>query len=124
MAATIFAANDSSVQVNGTVIEGVRAVEYQYRQARSNVYAIGSAERVGVVSGGRYVEGRIRVASTAAVLDEIEPEATFSVLMTLRQGETTAEVAFDECLLTEKSFDMSVGGHGEAVYAFTAVRVR
>jgi hypothetical protein len=124
MPATIFAANESNVQVNGQPIEGVRAVEYQYRLARSSVYALGSAERVGIVSGARYVEGRIRVASTAPVLDQLEPEATFAVLMTLRQGETSVEVAFDDCLLTERSFDINVGAHGEAVYAFTASRVR
>ncbi len=124
MPATIFAANESNVQVNGQPIEGVRAVEYQYRQARSSVYALGSAERVGIVSGARYVEGRIRVASTAPALDGLAPEVTFAVLMTLRQGETSVEVAFDDCLLTEKTFDLGVGGHGEAVYAFTASRVR
>jgi hypothetical protein len=124
MPATIFAANESSVQVNGTPIEGVRSLEYHYQQARSNVYALGSPERVGVVSGAQFVEGRIRVASTAAPLDGLAVDASFNVLMTLKHGETTVEVAFDECFLTEKTFDMSVGGHGEAVYTFTAVRVR
>lgn len=124
MPATIFAANESSVQVNGTPLEGVRSVEYHYQQVRSNVYALGSAERVGIVSGAQSVEGRIRVASTASALDQVPPDASFDVLMTLRHGDTSVEVAFDECFLTEKTFDMSVGGHGEAVYTFTAVRVR
>jgi hypothetical protein len=33
-------------------------------------------------------------------------------------------VTFDECFLQEKTFDMSVGSHGEALYSFTATRVR
>jgi hypothetical protein len=33
-------------------------------------------------------------------------------------------VTLDECYLQEKSFDMSVGGHGESVYSFTATRAR
>jgi hypothetical protein len=124
MPATIFAANESSVQINGTPLEGVRSVEYHFQQARSNVYALGSAERVGIISGAQSVEGRIRVASTAGALDQIPANASFDVLLMLRHGETSVEVAFDECVLTDKTFDLSVGGHGEAVYTFTAVRVR
>jgi hypothetical protein len=33
-------------------------------------------------------------------------------------------VTFDECFLTEKSFEIGAGGHGEAVYSFTATRMR
>src|SRR5262245_39400120 len=97
MPATIFAANESSVQVNGTPLEGVRSVEYRAQQARSNVYALGSAERVGIVSGAQAVEGRIRVASTASPLDSIAADASFDVLMLLKHGSTSVEVAFDEC---------------------------
>lgn len=124
MAATIFAANESSVQVNGTPLEGVRSIDYHAQQARTNVYALGSAERVGLVSGAQSVEGSIRVASTAAVLDQLAPDATFDLLVNLKQGKAVTEVAFDECVLTEKAFDMSASAHGEAVYSFTAVRVR
>jgi hypothetical protein len=123
MAATIFAANESSVQVNGTALEGVRSVEYRFHQARTNVYALGSAERIGMISGAQSVEGRIRVASTASALDGLMGDVSFDVLAILRHGETALEVAFQECYLTEKSFDMSVGAHGEAIYTFTAARV-
>jgi hypothetical protein len=124
MAATIFAANESSVQVNGTPLEGVRSIDYRARQARTNVYALGSAERVGMVSGAQFVEGTIRVASTAPALDKLKPDERFDLLVGLRQGEATTEVAFDECVLTEKAFEMGASGHGEAVYSFIAVRVR
>ena len=62
--ATLFAASESSVMVDGEAIDGVRAIEYRFQQQRSNVYALGSTERVGMVSGGQTVEGRLRVAST------------------------------------------------------------
>jgi hypothetical protein len=124
MAATIFAANESSVQVNGAPLEGVRSIDYRAQRARTNVYALGSPERVGMISGPQSVDGTIRVASTAAVLDKLAPEATFDLLVSLHHGQAVTEVAFDECVLTEKSFDMSASGHGEAVYSFTAIRVR
>jgi hypothetical protein len=124
MATTIFAANDSSVQVNGKPVEGVRSIEYHAHQARTNVYALGSAERVGVISGAQAVEGSIRVASTAAALDGLKPDETFSLLVSFKQGQAVTEVAFDDCVLTDKTFDMSASGFGEAAYAFTAVRIR
>ena len=123
MAATIFAANESSVQVNGSPLEGVRSIDYRAQRARTNVYALGSPERVGMISGPQSVDGTIRVASTAAVLDKLAPEATFDLLVSLHHGQATTEVAFHECVLTEKSFDMSASGHGEAVYSFPAIRV-
>lgn len=121
---TVYAANESSVLVNGTPVEGVRAVEHRSLVARSDLYAIGSSERIGVITGGRSVEGRIRVASSAPDLDALVGDAFFQITAPLRQGETTVTVSFDECLITEKSFAMSAGGHGETVYAFTATRVR
>jgi hypothetical protein len=39
-------------------------------------------------------------------------------------GETKMSVTFDECYLQEKSFALGVGGHGEAIYSFSATRVR
>jgi len=121
---TIFAANESSVLVNGQGVEGIRALEYRSQTVRRDVYALGSSERIGVVTGHRSVEGRIRVASASPALDGLEADAFFQIAAQLRQGEAEVTVSFDECLLTEKSFGMTAGGHGEAVYAFTATRVR
>ncbi|HVF14078.1 MAG TPA: hypothetical protein VM942_05720 [Acidimicrobiales bacterium] len=121
---TIFAANESAVLVNGQGVEGIRALEYRSQTVRRDVYALGSAERIGVVTGQRSVEGRIRVASASAALDGLEADVFFQIAAQLRQGDAQRTVSFDECLLTEKSFAMSAGGHGEAVYNFTATRVR
>jgi hypothetical protein len=120
---TIFAANESSVTVNGTAVEGVVALEYHRRQARSNMYALGSAERIGMVSGPSDVEGRLTVASTSPGLDALGPSDSFQVIANLKRGDTSLTVTLDECFLTEKGFALSVGEHGQAVYAFSASRV-
>jgi hypothetical protein len=121
---TIFAANESAVLVAGEPLEGVLSLEYRRHRDRTNVYAIGSAERIGVVAGSEHVEARLRVASSAPALDAIPPDASFEVAAQLVHGDTTVTVAFDECTLTSKTFELGVGGTGEAVYSFTATRVR
>jgi len=121
---TVYAANESAVMVNGTAIEGVRSVEYRTTTARNDLYAIGSSERIGVVTGPRAVEGRLRVASSAPPLNELVGDDFFQIAAPLRHGDTEVTVSFDECLLTETSFSMDAGGHGETVYSFTATRVR
>ena len=120
---TLFAANESSVMIDGEAVEGVRAIDYRNHQSRDNVYALGSAERIGIISGPQFVEGKLRVSSTSAKLDGIKGDTQFQIIAQLRHGETTMTVTFQECYLIEKSFDLSVGGLGEAVYNFTATRI-
>jgi hypothetical protein len=121
---TIFAANESSVLLDGEPVEGVRAIEYRQERVRSSIYALGSAERIGLVSGPQVVEGRLKVASSDPRLDALDPNASFQIAAQLKQGATTKTVTFDECYMTQKTFEMGVGAHGEALYAFTATRVR
>lgn len=121
--ATIFAANESSVQIDGEPVEGVRAIEYRQVAVRQNVYALGSAERIGMVSGPLSVEGVLRVASTNTKLATIG-DTQFQLTALLRHGETNVTVTFDECFLQTKSFELGVGSHGEASYGFSAIRVR
>jgi hypothetical protein len=121
---TIFAANESSVLVEGKPVDGVRAITYRRQQARENVYALGSAERIGMISGPMVVEGQLRVASTSPDLDKLTGDASFHIIAQLKHGDAKLTVTFDECFLLEKSFDIEVGGHGETVYSFTATRVR
>ncbi len=121
---TIFAANESIVLLDGEPVEGVRSIEYRQTQARESIYALGRAERISLVSGPQTVEGRLRVASTSAKFNALTGDKQFQVTAQLKHGETKMAVSFDECFLVEKTFDLSVGGHGEAVYSFTATRVR
>lgn len=121
---TIFAANESQVLVNGQAVEGVRAIEYRRSQARENIFGLGTNERIGMVSGPQVLEGRLRVASTAPSLDALTVDQQFQVSAVLVHGQTRMTVSFDECFLQDKSFELGVGGHGEAVYSFTATRAR
>lgn len=121
---TIFAANESTVLLNGETVEGVRSIEYRFQQVRENIYALGSVERIGMTSGPQSVEGRLLVASTSPALDGLDKNAPFAISAQMRQGNAQMTVAFDECYLLEKSYNIIVGGHGEAVYRFTATRVR
>jgi hypothetical protein len=121
--ATIFSANESSVQIDGEPVEGVRAIDYRFAQVRQNVYALGSAERVAMISGAQTVEGVLRVASTSQKLNAIG-DTQFQLTAQLKRGGTKMVVTFDECYLQSKSFQMGVGEHGEAAYGFTAARVR
>jgi hypothetical protein len=121
---TIFAANESQVLVNGQAVEGVRGIDYRRSQARENIYGLGTNERIGMVSGPQVLEGRLRIASTAPSLDALTVDQSFQVSAVLVHGETRMTVTFDECFLQEKTFELGVGGHGEAVYSFTATRAR
>lgn len=121
---TIFSSNESSVLINGDPIEGVSGIEYRYNQIRHNIYSIGNAERVGMVSGNRSVEGQISASSTITPLDGLLDDAPFQVSAQLRHGDTLMTVAFDDCQLTDKQFTLGVGEHGQSVYRFIATRVR
>jgi len=121
--ATIFAANESTVQIDGEPVDGVRSIDYRFVQIRQNVYALGSAERVAMISGAQSVEAVLRVASTSKKLNEIG-DTQFQLTAQLKHGETKMTVTFDECYLQSKSFQMGVGEHGEATYGFVAARVR
>jgi hypothetical protein len=57
-------------------------------------------------------------------LDALAVDQSFQVSAVLVHGESRKTVTLDECFLQEKSFDISVGGHGESLYSFTATRAR
>ncbi len=93
---TIFAANESSVLIDGTSVVGVRSIEYRQQRVRTNVYALGSSERIGMVSGPQVVEGRLTVASATPSLDALAGEAPFQLSAQFRHGDTQFTVTFDE----------------------------
>lgn len=121
--ATVFAANESKVLIGSEELQGVRSIDYRQSQVRQNVYALGSAERVAMVSGAQAVEAVLRIASTSKTLNEMG-DTMFQVTAQLKHGDSTMTVTFDDCFLQSKSFQMGVGEHGEATYSFTAARVR
>jgi hypothetical protein len=121
---TILAANESTVLLDGKPVEGVRSIEYRQQQGRDNIYALGSAERIGMTTGAQLVEGRLRVASASQALATIAIDKPFQISAQLKHGATKMTVTFDECFLMEKTFAMAVSSFGESIYSFTATRVR
>lgn len=119
---TIFAANESTVLLDGKPVDGVRSLEYTRSQDFESVHALGSAERVGVVAGPMSVQARLRVVSTAQPLDS--KTGSFQVTANLVHGSAKLTVTFDECYLTGRSMELGMGGAAESVYEFTATRVR
>jgi len=126
--ASVFTANSSAVLVAGERVAGVRSIDFRHERAQSSVYALGSPERVAVVYGGTSVAGRLTVASASDALDAllVSGEA-FQIVANLSARpdlEPERSVAFDGCQMTGKAFALAAGEHAEAVYDFTATRVR
>ena len=126
--ASVFVANSSAVLVAGERVPGVRSIDFRHHRNQESVYALGSAERVAVIYGGTEVSGRIVVASNSESLDTLlgSGEAFQIVANLSARADLTPErtVAFDGCTMTDKSFVLAAGGHAEAVYMFTATRLR
>jgi len=123
--AVIFAAHSSSVLIDGQPVEGVQGIDYRVARQQGHVFALGSSERLTTYYGETRVDGRIVVASTNAALDALVTSgAAFQVVGNLAHSGVSRTVAFDECQMSRKEFNITSGGHGETVYLFTATRVR
>lgn len=122
---SVLTANSSGVLVDNEPIDGIRGIDYQLEREQGDVHSLGSGERIAVYYGATRVRGQIRVASVSESLDALAASgAAFQVVANLAHGQTGRSVSFDECHIDGKDFSMSAGGHGEAVYSFTATRVR
>jgi hypothetical protein len=125
MAAEIYDAFASQVKINDETIEGLQSIEYAQVKNRHDVGAIGTDERIAVYFGLKIVNGKLTVASANKTLDGLlKDNKQFSITATLKHGDTTRSVTFDNCFLDDKSFNMTAQVHGETVYTFTATRVR
>ena len=123
--AQIYNAFASEVKVNDETVEGLQTIEYRQVKNRRDVGAVGTDERIAVYFGTKIVNGKMRVASANTTLDTLlDGNTEFSISATLRHGETTRQVSFDNCYLDDKSFELAAQGHGETIYSFTATRVR
>ena len=122
---SVFTANSSGILVNNESVDGVRGITYQLDREQGDVHALGSAERIAVYYGASRVRGAIRVASVNGTLDALAASGeVFQVVANLSHGQSARSVSFDECHVDGKEFAMTSGGHAEAVYSFTATRVR
>jgi hypothetical protein len=123
--AQIFTAFASEVKINEETVEGLQSIEYNVVKNRQQVGAIGTDERIAVYFGIKNVVGRLRVASINGTLDGfLQSNQSFSVSATLRNGDASRAVSFDNCYMEDKSFALGAEGHGETIYSFTATRVR
>lgn len=61
----IFAANCSSVPIDGEALEGLQTLHYRIIRANEDIHAIGSDERVDVAFGHQRVEGERIVRSSS-----------------------------------------------------------
>ena len=121
----VYTAFASEVKVNEETIAGLQEIQYAVQRSRQNVGAVGTVERIGVVTGLEVVTGSLTVASVNATLDTLlQSNEPFSISATLKHGEDARSVTFDDCYAETKAFDMNAGAHGQTVYGFSATRVR
>jgi hypothetical protein len=125
MPTNIYTAFASEAKVNDVTLEGLQAIEYRAVKSRHDVGAVGTDERIAVYFGLKMVNGTLRVASAMPTLDGfLASNTSFTLAVTLRHGEMSRNVTFDEVYLDEKRFALDTETHGETIYTFTATRVR
>lgn len=127
--ATILSANRSNVLVNGTALAGLQEITYQTVKPHTDVAAIGTDERVGVVYGLTKITGTLRVRSASDELESLlQSKESFQIFASLKhvaaEGEVAKEVTLDECQIHGKSFGLAAGGVVEVIYHFSATRER
>jgi hypothetical protein len=121
----IYTAFASEVKVNEETIAGLQSIDYSVQRNRQNVGAIGTDERVAVYFGLKIVTGSLTVASVNATLDGLlQSGEKFSISATLKHGQDSRSVTFDDCYAETKSFGMDAQSHGSTIYGFSATRVR
>lgn len=127
--ATVFAANKSSVLVDGEVVEGLQSLAFRTQTEQEDVRGVGSDERVAVVFGLRTVVGELAVKSVSTKLDELMGQrAPFQLVADLKQDESESspkrKLSFDGCYVQDKRFSLAANGSVLTTYAFTATRLR
>jgi hypothetical protein len=123
--AEIYDAFASQVKINDETIEGLQSIDYAEVKNRRDIAAIGTDERIGVYFGLKIVSGKLTIASANKTLDGLlKDNKQFSITATLKHGDTSRNVTFDNCYLDDKSFNLGAQAHGETIYSFTAARLR
>lgn len=123
---TILAANRSSVLIGGKALDGLQEITFQTVRPRSDIPAIGTDERIGVIFGTTSVTGTLRVRSASKDLDDLlAGKGAFQIMASLKPSgsDEATTVTMDECFLEGKGFGMVAGGVAEVVYQFSATRV-
>lgn len=129
MSLLVASATESKVTIEGEEIVGLQSLDFKVVRQQIDVTGIGQGNLLGVAEAGMFkVNGTLRVRSLNKKLDGLlyMPIPTpFSLVATLmRGGQQIKKIAFEECYLGDKSYEMETGGVGLTVYNFTAKAVR
>ena len=126
--AKILSANRTHVLINGEEIEGLQEITYKTSKPYSDVTAIGSDERIGVMYGATSISGTLRVKSVVDPLETLlaskEPFQIFASIQNEHDDEVAHEISLDECQMHGKTYVMGAGNVAETIYAFSATRER
>lgn len=126
----IFAANSSTLLLDGVAIEGLQSLSFRVVTEREDVRAVGTHERVDVSFGLRTVHGELSIKSHSAGLDKhLDERSRFQLVANLKKDkglvdQATRTISFDDCFAEAKTLRLDAGGVALTVYSFTATRVR
>ncbi|MDD1663391.1 MAG: phage tail tube protein [Methanomicrobiales archaeon] len=130
MAVQFYSANDSSVLIGGTPLEGVQSIEWKVNRNRTDVPGFGTQERGGFNFGMLEITGKIRVKSTSNELDDkffgkIPQESTFDMSVQLKRTSASQSLTanFKDCCIDHREITMDVNGVAIGVYTFSATTV-
>jgi predicted ester cyclase len=128
----LMAANASKIMIDGKDVAGVDSIDFKITRNRQNIHTISSEERIGAYFGALQVTGSIKVKSAYDALDkkmfeEIPKVASFQIVVELypqSADKGIRKITFDECMLEDMSFGMSVNGVALTTYNFSSTRIR
>jgi len=129
MSLLVASATESKVTIEGEEVVGLQSLDFKIIRQQIDVTGIGQGTLIGVAEAGMFkVNGTLRIRSLNKKLDELLYMAVptpFSLVATLMKGgQQIKKIAFAECYLDDKSYEMETGGVGLTVYNFTAKAVR
>ena len=128
----LMAANASKIMIDGKDVTGVDSLDFKITRNRQNIHTISSEERIGAYFGALQVTGSIRVKSGYDVLDKkmfetIPKVASFQIVVELypqSADKGIRKITFDECMLEDMSFGMTVNNIAVTSYNFSSTRIR
>ena len=122
----ILAANRANVLIDGEAVDGLQEITYRSETPYSDVAAIGSRDRIGVVFGTTAVTGALRIRSVDDRLEGLlQAQSPFQIFVSTNDSadEVLHELAFSDCYLHGKSHVMGAGNVAETLYEFSATTV-
>lgn len=125
----VASATESKVTIEGEEVVGLQSLDFKVSRQQIDITSIGQGNLIGMAEAGMFkVSGTLRVRSLNKKLDDLLYMAVptpFSLVATLMKGgQQVKKIAFEECYVNDKSYEMETSGVGLTVYDFTAKAVR